>query len=146
MRSGLKLMLCIGGLLLPSCVLAADETISSKLTNQSKQQDTGGYYLEQVKVYAENDCVKDSGSKKINPGESTVLTVKKGCIWGGVRYKIINVDTKKEMGSLSHNYRDGAFSIEVSAPCTGTDCNFYDLSPVQDRKDMDKKQANNPKP
>ncbi len=128
-----KLLLIISALLLPIYGFAADTNFSSTLNNQSKQNDPNGFSLVQAKVWSENGCVLNSGSKKINPGESTVLEIKQGCMWGGVSYKIISIKDNKDMGYLAHSFRNGSFSIEIKAPCKDSVCNFYDLNPQQDR-------------
>lgn len=37
------------------------------------------------------------------------------------------------MGFLAHSFREGAFSLEVTASCNDDKCVFRDLSPEQGR-------------
>jgi hypothetical protein len=130
----IKSILLLIAMMSSTNALAADDVVSSKLNNLSKTKDSEGYYLVQDKVWSEYDCITDSGNKKINPNETSVLKVKKECKWAGIRYKIFKVTNNEDMGFLAHSYRDGTFSIEVTSPCNGDECNFYDLSPEQTRK------------
>lgn len=114
---------------LPSYAIAAD--MSSKLTNQSKQNGSAGYYLVQDKIIGENDCVKVEGNAKLNPGDSAELKIKVGCKWGVVRYKILNISDNKEMGYLKHSFNDGEFSVDITSACKDGECNFYGLTPEQ---------------
>lgn len=111
----------------------ADDNLSSTLTNRSKQSGSEGYTLVQEKTWGEKDCVKVEGSEKLNPGDSNKLKIKKGCDWGGVGYKIVAVKDNQEVGRLGHSFHGGDFSIDITADCKGTECNFYDLNPVQNR-------------
>jgi len=129
-----KTTLLVLATLLSSCVLATEGDHTSKLNNETKQQSGEPFYLVQDKVWSEYGCVLDSGSKRVNPGESTVLKIKKGCKWGGVQYKVFKASNNEDMGYLAHSFRDGTFNIEVTAPCGPSGCNFYDLSPEQNRK------------
>lgn len=113
---------------------SADDNISSTLNNKSKQNGSEGFYLVQDKAWSEEGCILDKGKSQINPGESSVLKIKQGCTWAAVRYKITDVTNSKDMGFLGHSFRDGNFAIDISAPCNGNECNFYDLNPEQNRK------------
>ena len=125
-------LLVVSSLLLSSFAFG-DDNYSSTLNNKSKQKESAGYYLIQDKTWSEEDCILDKGKQRINPGESSVLTIKKGCTWGGIRYKIFSVDNDKSMGFLAHSFREGSFSLEITASCNGGECTFYDLNPEQDR-------------
>lgn len=125
----LQAVTCASIMVLPTYAIAAD--MSSKLTNQSKQNAETGYYLVQDKIIAENDCVKVDGNAKLNPGDSAQLTIKKDCKWGVVRYKIMNINDNKEMGYLKHSYNDGDFSIDIMSVCKGGECNFFGLTADQ---------------
>lgn len=111
----------------------ADDNMSSKLVNRSKQNGSEGYYLVQDKILGENDCVKVEGNKKLNPGDSAQLNINKECKWGVVVYKIFSMKENKEMGYLGHSFHDGDFSIDITALCKGSECSFYDLNPAQSR-------------
>lgn len=111
---------------------AAADNITSKLTNKSNENNGPNYTLVQDKTLGEGGCVVDAGSKKVAPGESTTLTIKNGCTWGVVVYKVMKGDNS-EVAQLSHSYRDGNFSIQVNAKCQDKDCVFYDLNPQQVR-------------
>lgn len=117
--------------IVPTTLLAAD-SYTSILKNKSDPKN--GYYLVQTLIYGEK-CIQtpQKGVNKIIPGESTLLKMKKDCTWGGVRYKIYTVSNNKNVGTLSHNFRDGKFNIEIAVDCHGTECNFYDLNPNQQR-------------
>lgn len=119
--------------ILPAYVMAANDNFTSKLVNQSKLNDSEGYYLVQDKILGENDCVKVDGNKKLNPGDSAQLNIKKECNWGVVRYKIFSVKDNKDMGYLGHSFHDGNFSIDVTSVCKGSECSFYGLNPEQNR-------------
>lgn len=114
---------------LSPCVMADD--LSSKLSNQSKQNAAAGYYLVQDTVIGENDCVKVEGNKKLNPGDSAQLKIKDGCKWGVARYTIYNVSDDKEIGKLGHSFHDGNFTIEIISTCKGNECSFTGLTPEQ---------------
>lgn len=123
--------LIIASLLSP--LAFGDDNYSSTLANKSTQKNNEGYYLVQEQAWSEEGCILEKGKQRINPGESSVLTIKKGCIWGGIRYKVFNMANDKYMGFLSHSFREGTFSLEITAPCNGKECIFYDLNPEQDR-------------
>lgn len=118
-------------MVLPAYAMADD--MSSKLTNQSKQNGSTGFYLVQDKIIGENDCVKVDGEAKLNPGDSAQLKIKDGCKWGVVRYKIVNMSDNKEMGYLKHSFNDGEFSIDITSVCKGGECNFYGLNADQNK-------------
>lgn len=112
----------------------AADNFSSTFNNKSKQNANDGFYLVRDKAWAEEGCILDKGKDKINPGENSTLKIKQECAWGVITYKVFNVKDNKEVGNLGHSFRDGKFYIEVSAPCNGSECNFYDLNPNQNRK------------
>lgn len=128
----MRSMLFISIITLPALVMANDN-FSSNLVNQSKHNGSEGFYLVQDKILGENDCVTVKGNKKINPGDSAQLTIKKDCSWGVVRYKIFSVKDNKDIGYLGHSFHDGNFSIDITSLCKGSECNFYDLNPDQKR-------------
>jgi hypothetical protein len=119
-------------ILLPSYAVAGD--INSKLTNQSKENGSDGYYLVQETIIGENGCVKVEGDKKLNPGDSAQLKIKEGCKWGVVRYKIYNVLDNKEIGKLGHSFHDGNFTTEIIGTCKGNDCSFTGITAEQSCK------------
>jgi hypothetical protein len=120
--------LLVSSLALPLCATAA-ETYHSTLLNQTKQYDPNGkgYTLVQSFIWGKN-CVAQSGKKNIAPGESTVMEIAQGCMWGGVKYNIVN-DTQI-IGSLSHSFRNKKFAIEISIPCDGDVCNVTGVPPM----------------
>lgn len=120
-------------IILPASLMAADNQ-SSKLNNQSGQNGSKAFYLVQEKILGEGDCVQVVGNKKINPGESAQLNIKKDCTWGVARYKIYSAQDNKEIGYLGHSFHDGNFSIDITSQCKGSECNFFDLNPDQERK------------
>lgn len=131
----IKSFLFILVLISPVSVFSADETYNSVLNNLTKPESPESYYLVKDTVWGEKECVVDSGEKKIKPGESTLLKIKKECKWGGVRYKIFKASNDQNMGYLGHSFREGSFSIDITAPCKGSDCNFYDLNPNQRKRE-----------
>lgn len=130
------LLISLLAALIPGYALADNST--STLNNQSDSKT--GYYLVQDWIWGNQGCViaPTVGMTKIQPGQSAQLTVKEGCKWGGVRYKIFNVANNQEIGSLSHSFHNGSFSIDVSAPCSGSTCVFRDLDPQQNRDNSNK--------
>ena len=134
MKAQGRLATCLTVCILSWASYAAADDISSKLTNQSKQNGSDGYYLVQEKVIGENDCVKVDGNKKLNPGDSANLKIKEDCKWGVVQYKIFNVTDDKEVGTLGHSFRDGVFNVEIVSECKGSDCAFTGLTPSQNKK------------
>jgi hypothetical protein len=118
-----------------SCAsIAMADDVSSKLTNQSKQNGSEGYYLVQEKVISEDECVKVEGNKRLNPGDSARLKIKDDdCKWGVVQYKIFTVSGDKEVGKLGHSFRDGNFSVEIVSECKGSDCSFTGLTSEQNK-------------
>lgn len=125
------LLISLVAALLPTYALA--DNSSATLNNQSDAKT--GYNLVQDWIWGETGCViaPTVGKTVIHPGQSAQLTIKDGCKWGGVRYKIINLANNQEVGMLSHSFHNGSFSIDISAPCSGTTCNFHDLNPSQNR-------------
>jgi len=121
-------------LALPLCAVAEEGDYTSKLTNKSKENGGTGYTLVQDRTWGEPTCVVDTGSKELKPGDSTNLSIKKGCKWGGVQYKIMKEGDNSDVGRLSHSFRDGTFTIEITSECQNTGCDFYDLNPQQVRE------------
>ena len=100
---------------------ATENYYSSRLRNQSKQSGSEGYYLIKDKVWSEHGgCVIDSGSKQLNPGESTSLKINKKCMSGGVQYQIFSLVNHEFAGYLSHHFHDGSFSMEIRQLANGT--------------------------
>ena len=116
-------------LLLPICAFA-DDFYTSELSNNSSKTD--GYYLVQDSVWSEKGCVADSGAKRLNPGETTTLKIKKDCKWGVVKYQIHKVQGGAAMGYLAHSFHGKNFSLEITAACKNK-CVFRDLNPEQGR-------------
>ncbi len=133
MKNSLILSLFMISFLFMPFVAQSDDNYRSTLENKSKQKANEGYYLVQDRTWSEEGCILEKGKERINPGDSSVLTIKKGCVWGGIQYKVFSVDKDKYMGFLAHSFREGNFSLEVTAPCDGKTCTFYDLNPEQDR-------------
>lgn len=118
--------------------VAAREEFSSKLINQSKQAKSLGYILVKTRTWPETGCVLDSGKERVNPGENSIFRVKKAraCDQAGIGYSIYSVDDVKNehlIGYLSHRFRDGRFSMQISLFCEGSECIFRDLNPTQSR-------------
>ncbi len=132
MDSKCKMAILALSILLPTYAAADNSGYTSKLSNQTNNA-TDKFYLVKEKVWGMPGCVVNQGSQKINPGESTVLTIKKGCKWGGVSYTIFKVSDHKKMGKLVHSFRDNVFRIEINSACGKEGCIFYDMSPMQMR-------------
>ena len=135
--NGFKLLLLAIAILLPTYALAEDN-YSSQLVNQSKNSGGESYDLVKTRVWPESGCVVDSGKDNVNPGENGVLTIKKSkeCSEAGVGYSLYqSQDKKKEhlLGYVSHRFRDGKYSLQVSIFCEGGKCIFRDLNPLQRR-------------
>lgn len=120
-------------LIFPGYSIAAEDSYFSKIVNQSNQPK---YKLVKTRVWPETGCVLDSGSAVINPGESSNLRVSKnkGCDQAGIGYSLYEFSDKKNqnlIGYVSHRFRDGKFSLQVSIFCVGQECVFKDLNPQQ---------------
>jgi len=132
-----KLLLLVFSILLPGYLLAAeDNNYSSQLINQSKHAVAGGYTLIKTRVWPETGCVIDSGKGIIPPGESTQLKIakKKECDQAGIGYSLYKSSDVKNthlLGYVSHRFRDGKFSLQVSIFCEGDQCIFRGLNPQQ---------------
>lgn len=102
-------------MVLSASSFATENCYSSTLRNQSKQSDPDGYYLIKDKVWSEHGgCVIDSGSKQLNPGESTLFKINKQCKSGGVQYQIFSLIRNHELvGYLFHNFNNGSFSMKI---------------------------------
>jgi hypothetical protein len=124
-----KIVLLVLVIALPVCSLAAD-FYSSTFTNQSKQYDPqgNGYILQHAATWG-NDCLLNEGKRRLKPGESSLLKIKKTCEWAGVKYKILNKhDT---IGFVSHSYRNKKFTVEVSSACIKDTCTFTGMPPLE---------------
>jgi len=109
-----KVILSLLLIVISAYSFATENYYSSRLRNQSKQSDPEGYYLIKNKVWSEHGgCVVDSGSKQLNPGESTSLKINKQCTSGGVQYQIFNLVNHELVGYLLHNFHNGSFSMEI---------------------------------
>lgn len=109
-----KVILSMLLIIISAYSFTAENYYSSKLHNQSKQSGAEGYYLIKDKVWSEHGgCIVDSGSKKVNPGESTSLKINKECTSGGVEYKVFNLINHEIVGYLLHNFHNGSFSMEI---------------------------------
>ena len=126
-------------LLLPTCIFAANDEYSSELLNQSNKNNAAGFKLIKTREWPSSGCLMVTGKPIVNPGESTMLKIKKDdtkCEDSGVGYEIYSVaDTKKEhlLGYLSHRLGAGKFSVQISRFCKSEKCVFTDLNPAQDR-------------
>jgi hypothetical protein len=117
-------------------VFAADANYSSQILNASKQTGSKGYVLVKTRTGPESGCVVDSGKAVLQPGDSAplVVTKKKECDQAGVGYSFYTVedkDRKNLLGYVSHRFRDGEFSLQISMFCHEGTCIFRDLSPRQ---------------
>lgn len=119
-------------LLLPAYAFAIDH-YASQLANNSKTAKSTGYYLTQDKTWGESGCIISPGKEKLNPGDITLLKIKKNCKWGGVGYQIHDMKDGTLMGFLAHSFRDGKFFVEITDSCINNQCVFRDLSPEQNR-------------
>lgn len=134
----MKIILWILMLLFPIGGFAAEANYSSHIMNQSKRSGSNGYVLVKTRVWPESGCVIDSGKAILAPGENSQLIVmnKKECDQAGVGYSLYNADDKDKkhlLGYVSHRFRDGRFSLQVSVFCEGSQCVFRDLNPEQHR-------------
>lgn len=125
--------------ILPTYVLAQTKDFSSYFMNQSKQTGSNGYTLVKTRVWPESKCVINSGKAILLPGESTQLVVanKKECDQAGVGYSMYKAEDKKNehlLGYVSHRFRDGKFSLQVSVFCESDKCIFKDLNPDQKQR------------
>ncbi|RAP37804.1 hypothetical protein B1207_02090 [Legionella quinlivanii] len=119
---------------LPS-ISQADDTYSSKFINQS-DKGSQQYTLVKTRFWPDSGCIMQSGPEVLKPGDSTELVIakKQGCDQAGIGYSLYKVsDTKKEqlLGYVSHRFRDGTFSLQVSVFCKNEHCVFKDLNPQQ---------------
>lgn len=133
----LKILLLISTLMIPLCSIAADDSYFSQLVNKSNGPNLTPYKLVKTRVWPETGCVIDSGKEVINPGESSNLRVsnKKECDQAGIGYslyKMSDSNNKNLLGYVSHRFRDGKFSLQVSIFCMGQQCVFKDLNPQQE--------------
>ncbi|KTD69469.1 MULTISPECIES: hypothetical protein [Legionella] len=115
----------------------AEDNYSSKFINESNKG-AEKYTLIKTRMWPESGCIIESGPDKILPGENTQLVIakKQGCDQAGIGYSLYKAtDTKQEhvLGYVSHRFRDGTFSLQVSIFCKNKQCVFRDLNPDQDR-------------
>ncbi|KTD43064.1 hypothetical protein [Legionella parisiensis] len=116
----------------------AEDNYTSKFINESNQG-AKKYTLVKTRMWPESGCIIESGANMIFPGESTQLVIakKQGCDQAGIGYSLYKTtDSKQEhlLGYVSHRFRDGTFSLQVSIFCKNKQCIFRDLNPAQDRK------------
>lgn len=133
-----KLSLSLFTLLFPIFLLAAENDYRSQLVNQTNQSLSGGFKLVKTRMWPTAGCLIDTGKQIINPGESTLLKIKKDkqCNQAGIGYSIYRMDDLKNSnlyGYLSHRFADGKFSMQISRFCKGDKCLFKDLNPEQNR-------------
>ncbi|MCE3043803.1 hypothetical protein [Legionella sp. 16cNR16C] len=126
-------LLCF--LVLPA-ISHADETYSSKFINQSNKG-SQQYTLVKTRLWPDSGCIMESGPEVLQPGDNTELVIakKQGCDQAGIGYSLYEAsDTKKQhlLGYVSHRFRDGTFSLQVSVFCKDKHCVFKDLNPKQD--------------
>lgn len=122
------------------CVGYADsgqESYSSFLVNQSNQGATA-YVLVKTRTWPQANCIIASGQTMLSPGEKTELVIAKikGCDQAGVGYSMYKKEDAKHkqlLGYVSHRFRDGKFSIQISMFCKSKECIFKDLSPEQNK-------------
>lgn len=129
-------LLFVVALLIPLYSNAAEESYFSQLINKSNGPNLTPYKLVKTRVWPETGCVIDSGKQIINPGESSNLRIsnKKECDQAGIGYslyKMSDTNNKNLLGYVSHRFRDGKFSLQVSIFCEGQQCVFKDLNPEQ---------------
>ncbi|STX55625.1 Uncharacterised protein [Legionella beliardensis] len=118
-------------------VTYAEGNYISKFINESNQG-TEKYTLVKTRMWPETGCVIESGAHMVLPGESTHLVIAKkpGCDEAGIGYSLYKTtDTKQAhlLGYVSHRFRDGTFSLQVSIFCKNNQCLFRDLNPEQNR-------------
>lgn len=118
-------------------VTYAEGNYNSKFINESNKG-TEKYTLVKTRLWPESGCIIESGPDKVLPGESTQLVIakKQGCDQAGIGYSMYKTtDTKQEhvLGYVSHRFRDGTFSLQVSIFCKNNQCVFRDLNPDQNR-------------
>ncbi|STX52497.1 Uncharacterised protein [Legionella busanensis] len=116
-------------------VVYAEDSYSSQFINQSNEGPIK-YVLVKTRVWPESGCVVDSGQEILMPGDKTQLVISKkpGCEEAGIGYSFYkNEDTKREnlLGYVSHRFRDGKFSLQISMFCEGGQCVFRNLDPDQ---------------
>jgi len=134
LKNLIKFILLLLAMTLPTYIVAAEDSYSSELVNQSNHAGLSGVRLVKSKLWPSTPgCLIDTGKAIVNPGESTVLKIKKAkeCEVSGVGYEIYPVaDTKKEhlLGYLSHRFEDARFTFQVARICDGTKCVFTDES------------------
>jgi hypothetical protein len=133
-----RILILISAILFPVCVIAAENNFNSQFINQSNQSGSKGFNLVKTRVWPESGCVIDSGKDVVKPGESTKLEVmnKKECDQAGIGYSMYKAEDTKNahlLGYVSHRFRDGKFSLQISVFCEGDKCIFRDYNPQQNR-------------
>ncbi|WP_131783189.1 hypothetical protein [Legionella gresilensis] len=116
-------------------VVYAEDSYRSQFINQSNEGAVK-YVLVKTRVWPESGCVVDSGQEILLPGDKTQLIIlkKQGCEEAGIGYSFYkSEDTKREslLGYVSHRFRDGKFSLQISMFCESGQCVFRDLNPDQ---------------
>lgn len=119
-------------------VYAVEDNYRSHFINESNQSSSVKYTLVKTRTWPESGCVVDSGQAIVLPGETTQLVIAKkiDCDEAGIGYSLYKTDdTQYEhlLGYVSHRFRDGKFSLQVSVFCEGKPCIFRDLNPEQNR-------------
>ena len=141
-KNYLPFLLLIFTLSFSNTSTASELTYKSNFINQSNQTATK-YTLVKTRIWPENNCVIESGQAIVLPGEHTNLVIakKKECSEAGIGYSLYKTaDSKKKnlLGYVSHRFRDGKFSLQVSVFCEGQKCVFKDLNPTQRLKKLSK--------
>ena len=115
----------------------AEDNYKSKFINESNKE-AEKYTLVKTRMWPESGCIIESGPQIILPGAHTQLIVakKEGCDQAGIGYSLYKTsDTKKEhlLGYVSHRFREGIFSLQISIFCKNNQCLFRNLNPDQDK-------------
>lgn len=119
----------------PLSYAAVNPDYRSKFINQSNQGPTQ-YTLVKTRIWPQTGCILSSGPEVLLPGDAAELVIanKKDCDQAGIGYSFYKAeDTKKQqlLGYISHRFRDGQFSLQVSVFCEGGQCIFKELNPKQ---------------
>ncbi|STY29167.1 Uncharacterised protein [Legionella wadsworthii] len=137
--SKLNLFSCLAfvSLYLPA-ITYAEDNYNSKFINES-DKGSEPYTLVKTRVWPDSGCIIESGPNIILPGEHTELVVakKQGCDQAGIGYSMYKKSDKKKehlLGYVSHRFRDGTFSLQISVFCNDKECVFKNLNPSQNLK------------
>ncbi|MCE0722041.1 MULTISPECIES: hypothetical protein [Legionella] len=135
-RSFLRFSLIFFTLFIPTVIYAEDNYNSHFINESNKGAEK--YTLVKTRMWPESGCIIESGPDILLPGEKTQLVIakKQGCDQAGIGYSLYKTaDNKQEhlLGYVSHRFRDGTFSLQVSIFCNDKQCVFRDLNPDQDR-------------